>query len=81
MTKRIALITGGARGIGRAIALDLAAHGWSIAICYRTSMADAEATKAGIISAADTRSHFNAMCRIRMRRNNLSPMWSSGGED
>ncbi len=49
MTKRIALITGGARGIGRAIALDLAAHGWSIAICYRTSLADAEATKAGII--------------------------------
>ena len=49
MTKRIALITGGARGIGRAIALDLATHGWSIAICYRTSLADAEATKAGII--------------------------------
>ena len=49
MTKRIALITGGARGIGRAIALDLATHGWSIAICYRTSLADAETTKAGII--------------------------------
>ena len=48
MTERIALITGGARGIGRAIALDLAARRWHIAICYRTSEADAKATAAGI---------------------------------
>jgi 3-oxoacyl-[acyl-carrier protein] reductase len=34
---KVALITGGARGIGRAVALDLAASGWSVAICYRTS--------------------------------------------
>jgi len=45
---RVALITGGARGIGRAIGLDLAAQGWSIAICYRTSAADAEETRAQI---------------------------------
>jgi 3-oxoacyl-[acyl-carrier protein] reductase len=37
MNERVAVITGGARGIGRAVALDLAARGWSIAICYRTS--------------------------------------------
>jgi 3-oxoacyl-[acyl-carrier protein] reductase len=42
--ERIALITGGARGIGRAIALDLATQGWSIALAYRTSRDDAEAT-------------------------------------
>lgn len=38
---KVALITGGARGIGRGVALDLAARGWSIAICYRTSAREA----------------------------------------
>lgn len=37
MAAGIAMITGGAKGIGRAIALDLAANGWDIALCYRTS--------------------------------------------
>jgi 3-oxoacyl-[acyl-carrier protein] reductase len=48
MTERIALITGGARGIGRSVALDLATRRWRIAICYRTSEADAKATAAEI---------------------------------
>lgn len=38
---RTALITGGARGIGRAVAVDLARRGWNIALCYRTSAAEA----------------------------------------
>jgi 3-oxoacyl-[acyl-carrier protein] reductase len=41
MSLKVALITGGARGIGRAVALDLAARGWSVAICYRTSAKEA----------------------------------------
>lgn len=48
MNERVALITGGARGIGRAIGLDLAAAGWSVALCYRTSAADAADTAAKI---------------------------------
>jgi len=40
----VAVITGGARGIGRAIALDLAAQKWRVAICYRTSEKDATDT-------------------------------------
>jgi 3-oxoacyl-[acyl-carrier protein] reductase len=38
---KTALITGGARGIARAVALDLARGGWNIAVCYRTSAAEA----------------------------------------
>jgi len=40
--RRVALIPGGARGIGRAIAHALAARGWDIALCYRTSEEDAQ---------------------------------------
>ena len=39
--QKVALITGGARGIARAVTLDLAARGWSVAICYRTSATEA----------------------------------------
>lgn len=41
LNQRVALITGGAKGIGRAVALDLAARGWAVAIGYRTSIAEA----------------------------------------
>lgn len=48
MNSRVALITGGAKGIGRGIALDLAAQKWRIAFCYRTSEAEAKKTAAAI---------------------------------
>ncbi|MEQ1681386.1 MAG: SDR family oxidoreductase [Nitrospira sp.] len=44
MSQHVALITGGAKGIGRGIALDLASRQWKIAICYRTSDAEAKTT-------------------------------------
>lgn len=44
MNAPIAVITGGARGIGRAVALDLAARKWRVAICYRTSEKEAAET-------------------------------------
>ncbi|RMD62308.1 MAG: SDR family oxidoreductase [Alphaproteobacteria bacterium] len=48
---RAALVTGAARRVGRAIALDLARHGWAVAVHYRTSAADAAATVADIEAA------------------------------
>ena len=39
--RKVALISGGARGIARAVALDLATSGWAVAICYRTSADEA----------------------------------------
>lgn len=44
MNAPVAVITGGARGIGRAVALDLAAQKWRVAICYRTSEKEAAET-------------------------------------
>lgn len=46
MSTKNALITGAAKRLGRAIALDLARHGWNVAIHYRRSEKEARATQA-----------------------------------
>ena len=43
MSKTV-LVTGAARRLGRAIALDLASHGWAVAIHYKSSQEDARKT-------------------------------------
>jgi NAD(P)-dependent dehydrogenase (short-subunit alcohol dehydrogenase family) len=43
MNKTI-LVTGGAKRLGRAIVLDLARHGWNVALHYNTSEKEARAT-------------------------------------
>ncbi len=45
---KTALISGGARGIGRQVGLRLGERGWAVALCYRKSRAEAEATAAAI---------------------------------
>ena len=42
---RVALIAGGVRGIGRAVAVKLGRQGWTIAVCYRKSEAEASNLK------------------------------------
>jgi 3-oxoacyl-[acyl-carrier protein] reductase len=44
MNDRVVIVTGGARRIGRAVALSLADLGWRAAICYRSSEDDARTT-------------------------------------
>ncbi len=46
-----ALVTGAARRIGRAIALDLASHGWAVAVHHHAAGADATAVVAEITAA------------------------------
>ena len=70
---RVALVTGGVRGIGRAIALTLAEIGWSVAVCYRTS-ADAAASLETEILARGVRS-------MNVRAERLRPRTSRGSRE
>ena len=50
-TRRTALVTGGAKRIGLAIARDLAAHGWSVAVHARTASPEAQDAVAALRAA------------------------------
>ncbi|MEC7883616.1 MAG: 3-ketoacyl-ACP reductase [Verrucomicrobiota bacterium] len=54
---RVALITGGSRGIGRGIALDLAAMGWDLVVNYANNQAAAEDTAKTSIECAKAAGH------------------------
>jgi enoyl-[acyl-carrier protein] reductase III len=51
LASKVALVTGGARGIGRAVALKLAQAGCDVAIVYHTSQDEAEAVCSEIAAA------------------------------
>lgn len=54
------LITGAAKRLGRAIALHLGDAGWSVAVHYKSSQADAEETVAALHSKGVHAAHLNA---------------------
>lgn len=56
----VALVTGSAQRIGRAIALELAAHGWDVAVHYRQSAASAAQTVAALREAGARAEAFGA---------------------
>jgi pteridine reductase len=60
LKNKVALITGAGRRIGRTIALELANHGATIAVHYRTSKSEADAVVAEIKSNGGTAQTFRA---------------------
>jgi 3-oxoacyl-[acyl-carrier protein] reductase len=71
MSRRV-LITGASRGIGRAIAYQLAADGFAVTVHCRTGRSEAEAVQAGIVAQGGSASVLQfdvrerAECRIAL---------------
>jgi NAD(P)-dependent dehydrogenase (short-subunit alcohol dehydrogenase family) len=59
-SRPVVLVTGAAKRLGRAIALDLAAHGFNVALHYRSSAAEANSTVDDLLAAGATARAFPA---------------------
>jgi NAD(P)-dependent dehydrogenase (short-subunit alcohol dehydrogenase family) len=69
----VALVTGAAQRIGRVIALDLAAHGWDVAVHYRSSASAAVQTVAALREAGARAEAFAADLSIEAECQALLP--------
>jgi NAD(P)-dependent dehydrogenase (short-subunit alcohol dehydrogenase family) len=89
LSGKVALVTGGARDVGREIALTLAREGAAVAVNYRSSQAEADATVADIrknggkaaaasTSWSTTRGWFSASASSTRRRPSGSRRSTSG---
>jgi len=67
------LVTGAAKRLGRAIARDLAARGWTVAVHYNTSRAEAEETRNSILAAGGRAELFKADLTIESETTGLLP--------
>jgi 3-oxoacyl-[acyl-carrier protein] reductase len=66
LQNRVALVTGGSRGIGRAIALALAAAGAAVAVNYRERVEEAEAVAEHIRESGRRAAIFGADVSLRI---------------
>jgi 3-oxoacyl-[acyl-carrier protein] reductase len=90
MTSKVAVVTGGSRGIGRACAIALADGGWKVAIGYRTNEADAKETldlleQAGVpglavaLDVTDETSVTEAFRRVSEEAGNVTGLVNNAG--
>ena len=63
-SERVAIVTGGSRGIGKAVALELARRGARVVVNYQNSADAAEAVVAEIAAAGGTASSIQADVRL-----------------
>jgi NAD(P)-dependent dehydrogenase (short-subunit alcohol dehydrogenase family) len=74
----VALITGGGRGIGQAVALRLASHGWDVAIASRSAdeLADtaAQAGRKMLAITADVSNATDVRAMVRRTESELGPI-------
>jgi 3-oxoacyl-[acyl-carrier protein] reductase len=90
MTSKVAVVTGGSRGIGRACAVALAQAGWTVAIGYRTNEHDAKKTVqalegagtpglAVMLDVADEHSVQEAFRRVTDEAGNVTGLVNNAG--
>lgn len=90
MEQRVALITGGARGIGRAVAVALAERGWAVAASYRTSEEQAQSLDAELkamggramiaqVDASDAASAEGLVHRVRAEFDRIDALINCAG--
>ena len=72
-SRPVALVTGAAQRIGREIALELAAHGWQVAVHYRQSAAAAAQTVADVRAAGGQAVAFAADLAVQAECEALVP--------
>jgi 3-oxoacyl-[acyl-carrier protein] reductase len=88
--KNVVIVTGASRGIGRAVALEMAAHGYYVVINYKSNDAAAEATLAGVREAgsdgelcrfdvADSAAASAALGALLGRHRNIAALVNNAG--
>ncbi len=72
-SRPVVLVTGSARRLGRAIALDLGRHGYDVAVHFRSSHADADAVVAELVAGGAAAAAFQADLAVEDECRRLVP--------